>query len=437
MMARLCGNATASTRAVQAETKQTPLDYSDPSKGTFAQRYWVDQSHWAGGNAPFFVSVGGEGPCGPPGGWALELAAKHGAIVASVEHRFYGESLPAGGPAEALSVANLQYLTVANALEDLNEAMDHIAAQYKVPAAAPRVIIGGSYPGGLVGWHRVAFPNRTAFGLASSGVVNPVLEYTAFDEAVAQAVDSQCADVLRATTRAFEAAEANPSERQAARALFGSPPDMSAPDFAYMLADSAAMAVQYGGKEALCTAMKPSSDDAVLRQQFADFTNSRWGTAFGSNCFYDTECLKGDPEHWQPTSRSWRWQKCTEVAWLQTAPATGSLRSSVLTLQALLKQCADVFGAGNANPQVDAIRAAYGGDHPNTTYVFYSQGSDDPWRPAGVTRSISATLQEDTAVCDGCGHCRDLHTPSDADPSVLVKQRQMEADLLEQALQAA
>jgi hypothetical protein len=175
----------------------------------------------------------------------------------------------------------------------------------------------------------------------------------------------------------------------------------------------------------------------LRRSQFAAFTKAHFGENFGADCFYDTECLKTDTARWQPTARSWRWQKCTEVAWLQSAPASGSLRSQSLTMEALLQQCTDVFGAGNDAPNVEGLRSAYGGDKPNTTFVFYSQGSDDPWRPAGVMDSLSATLREYTASCDGCGHCRDLHSPSSSDPQVIAHQRQLEVALLGDALRNA
>eukprot|EP00051_Salpingoeca_urceolata_P009899 m.120335 g.120335 ORF g.120335 m.120335 type:complete len:93 (-) comp16500_c1_seq6:220-498(-) len=74
-----------------------------------------------------------------------------------------------------------------------------------------------------------------------------------------------------------------------ARKLLGSPTDMSTPDFFYMLADSAAMADQYGHKADLCKALGavgPTVDARVVG--FANFTNTFWGKDFGSNCFYDT-----------------------------------------------------------------------------------------------------------------------------------------------------
>lgn len=99
-------------------------------------------------------------------------------------------------------------------------------------------------------------------------------------------------------------------------------------DFFYMMADSAAMADQYGHKEKLCDAMSTAnpSDPNSLMVTFANFTNSYWGSSFGGNCFYDTTCLTYNQSQWQPTSRAWRWQKCSEMAYFQSAPSRNSLR---------------------------------------------------------------------------------------------------------------
>ena len=63
-----------------------------------------------------------------------------------------------------------------------------------------------------------------------------------------------------------------------------------------MIADSGAMAVQYGNKAIMCNQLPPATAPAdQLTRAFANFTNSFWGTAFGSNCFYDTNCLINNP----------------------------------------------------------------------------------------------------------------------------------------------
>lgn len=52
--------------------------------------------------------------------------------------------------------------------------------------------------------------------------------------------------------------------------------------------------------------------------------------------------------------------------------------------------------------------------------VFYSDFSDDPWQRASVWFSPSTSQPYHLAMCDDCGHCMDLHAPSEKDPAPLV-----------------
>lgn len=62
-----------------------------------------------------------------------------------------------------------------------------------------------------------------------------------------------------------------------------------------MVADSAAMAVQYGHKTVLCDTLTPllenTPDEFAIASAFADLTSELYGPDFGSGCFYNTTCL--------------------------------------------------------------------------------------------------------------------------------------------------
>ena len=88
-------------------------------------------------------------------------------------------------------------------------------------------------------------------------------------------------------------------------------------------------------------------------------------------------------------------------------------------------------------PDVDGFNAKYRGFQPNSTNVFACNGSDDPWQGATINATISATYVEKTAVCDGCGHCRDLQRPSASDPATITQQRTELASYVSQWLKAA
>lgn len=232
-----------------------------------------------------FLLIGGEGTLtAPPAGFLAELAQSYGALLVSLEHRFYGESLPNGygffaciymmyvcvcvfgggwwiyttNPHDpppitlhthrfhsSIETENYRYLTVEQALADVAAFSDHLRALYMDnPAPLRFFTFGGSYPGALSSFYRAAYPDHTMGSLSSSGVVHAILAFPQFDMHVAKAVGEQCAARLRNITRAFEDALADPATAAFAKELFGCDPGMWDPDFFYALADSAGTCVR-------------------------------------------------------------------------------------------------------------------------------------------------------------------------------------------------
>jgi pimeloyl-ACP methyl ester carboxylesterase len=341
----------------------------------------------------------------------------------ALEHRFYGQSIPNG----ALSTANYRFLTVQQALADLAHFRDVYQREHMPGSTGGNqwIAVGGSYPGALSAWFRVAYPNATVAALASSGVVLPVYAFHEFDEQVAEAAGEHCADVLRRTTDALELEMARGNGTRV-RALFGSRPEMEDADFFYMLADSAAMAVQYGHKNVLCDHMLGATTvGASLVDAFAQFTNDMYGRDFGDKCFYNTKCLTSEPSRWDD-DRSWRWQKCSQLAYFQVAPSSGSLRSTIVDLAYHERQCRAIFGdVVNPSEGVKQIVELYGGDHPRDGHrIFFSNGADDPWQRASVVKTLIPDDEvANLAVCNLCGHCGDLGSNPNV-PEPLKKQRQ-------------
>jgi len=392
--------------------------------------------------------IGGEGTLqGPPKGFVAELGSDHNALLVALEHRFYGESFPNHDMStEALS----QYLTVDQALADLAAFSDYLQSE-KFPEFPLRFFtIGGSYPGALASWYRIAYPDKTLGSLSSSGVVNAILDFPQFDMYVAKAIGEPCAGRLRNVTRAFEDALRVPAAACVTKGLFGCDCDMWDADFFYMLADAAAMVDQYGRKDELCSFLEKMEEegreegreepsepsDFELVWGFANFTNSYYGKLFGSSCFYDSRCA-GDVSRATLNERSWRWQKCSELAYFQVAPEGeggregggegGSLRSGKVTLEYHLEQCRRIFGEGLGEPRVEEINARFGGARPKATKVFYSDFSDDPWQAASMLEEEREGGREqpfELAVYDGAGHCSDLHASTEGDHPNLVKLRE-------------
>jgi len=422
------------TQGSKGYTLEVPLDHFDEAtSGTFEDHYFLDDTYFDEKSGPIFLEMGGEGGVG--GAHAGDLHKKHKAMALSVEHRFYGNSIPQ----KDRSVKNLKYLTVQQNLADTAAIAEFVKGKYS--GSHTVINFGGSYSGATAAWFRMSYPNVTSGAISSSGVVNAILNFTDFDVQVAEALDKPtpgCADLLRASTKALENrfavsdAEKNRVKKElGAKNLIGT--KMGDPDFWYMVADGTAMADQYGSKAKLCDHLKllpKAATDNERVSNMAKFLTTFWGKTFGQKCFYDSECIK--TENGGSMDRSWRWQKCTQLAFLQPG-YQNSLRSELLTLQDEIDQCTYVFGndAIPADLGTTVFNKEFGGVTPGSgtlpaSKIHFSDYSDDPWNRASVQHQISPSLPYCFLECDGCGHCgsgvpRNLTKCSDEEDAAVAK----------------
>nr|ABF57331.1 protease, serine, 16 [Bos taurus] len=134
---------------------EQPLDpFNASDRRSFLQRYWVNDQHWTSQDGPVFLHLGGEGSLGPGSvmrGHPANLAPIWGALVISLEHRFYGLSIPA----EGLDMAQLRFLSSRHALADAASARLTLSRLFNVSSTSPWICFGGSYAGSLAAWARL------------------------------------------------------------------------------------------------------------------------------------------------------------------------------------------------------------------------------------------------------------------------------------------
>uniref|UniRef100_A0A7S3GB52 Uncharacterized protein n=2 Tax=Palpitomonas bilix TaxID=652834 RepID=A0A7S3GB52_9EUKA len=389
-------------------------DHFDASLDTFMQKYFVVDTYFKGDGYPVLLYINGEGPVsGPPSGYLLDVAKELGALVVTMEHRFYGSSIPNND----FSVENLRLLTVEQALADLNYFATFIRSNVEGAANSKFLCVGGSYSGALSSWFREMYPDTVVGAWSSSGVVNAIFDFVQFDEQVAAAAGEECADDIRNITHKIDYMLSTADGNKKVKTLFGARVDVADADFMYMIADSSAMAIQYGHKLDLCSSLKAARESGeCIVKNFANYTADLWGAEFGGGCFYDTECLKTD----RTMARSWRWQKCSQLAYLQAAPFVKPLRSRIVDLPAQIRQCEEAFAPG-VFPDTALFNLRYGGAHPRTTNVVYVDASDDPWQQASVKEAQGKNEPFLYIECDDCGHCIDLDRSGAAVPEPVQK----------------
>ena len=313
----------------------------------------------------------------------------------------------------------MRYLSVEQALADVAQVITHLQETAPGPTKRKVITFGGSYSGALSAWFRQQYPNITSGSISSSGVVHSIVNFTAFDEVVDEAIGSKCSANVRRHVAALERMFSNADTKDATKRTMGASnligTKLGDKDFWYMVADGVAMADQYGGKERLCSSFSniaENATDAELVTSYATFLKSYWGDAFPSGCFYDGECLimQGHNFSNNDMSRSWRWQKCSQLAYLQPSYARDPIRSSQLTLSDELEQCEYIFGRKfDIVKRSREINMKFGAASPTSgslpaTNIYYLDFSDDPWKAASVDPK-SVKLPYCMTTCAGCGHC--------------------------------
>jgi hypothetical protein len=320
----------------------------------------------------------------------------------------------------------VKYLTVEQAVADGGTFIPFFeafaAGGFQHPAAAPApppapaaarkwVAVGGSYAGAYVSWLSVAHGDLLAATWASSGVVNAIFNFSGFDLVVGEAVGEDCSNALRAVFAAFEGAWGGaPADRARLLGLFFAPPGLhTAGDFAWMLADSAGMAPQYGSKGELCSALNSTARPTpgspppphpghfftgwAALEAFAAWTVGHYGKGFGSSCYYSTSCLAdaGDAATKSDTT-TWVYQCCSQVAFwnVARAPPGAATRSQWVNSSYFEAQCDAIYGPA-VFPDTAAFNARGGGARPPARGpVFATQGSDDPEYTGLGTRWVLA-----------------------------------------------
>ncbi|SMQ53998.1 unnamed protein product [Zymoseptoria tritici ST99CH_1A5] len=427
----------------QAEFQQ-PLDHNDPSKGTFAIRYWFDTTYWKGPGSPIVLTTYGETDAtyyinGLTNRSMVGVTAKAiGAAAILVEHRYFGQSIPV----DSLTTANMKYLTLEDSLKDLS----YFARTVELPFArnagcasnaadVPWVLMGGSYAGSLAAWTAKLFPDTFWAYYASSSVVHQTAAFWQFFEPVKQNMPQDCRDDVTAVIDHMDEILIHGSEQNIAdlKARFDFPAKIDSVDFMYALARAPSLWFQRDiaseAKEGAPRAKflvwcdyvenavnKSSSSTAgPVGVEAALDGYAKWWHELGANeaksetgCTPDTtnfDCF--DTTETGPiTDRSlsladdisYSWMQCSwpdENFQVGAPPGIPSLLSRLITVEHRLTSfCAKYFPPGPNGETygiakgltAEDVNAYTGGwDVSGTTRLIYVNGEYDMWRAGGVS----------------------------------------------------
>lgn len=182
------------------------IDHSNPSLGTFKQRYWWNIDHYGGPHSPISLESPGESAVytDPDGNLSgvdnrtlpgLLAQDNHGAYIV-IEHRYFGNSTPVRGN---LDTENAQHLTLDNSIQDLIYFAKNVVFPFDKtngtatnPKQAPWLLSGCSYSGALSAWTQGLAPGTFWAYEAGSAVVQTLEQFWDYYEPIKNAMPKNC-----------------------------------------------------------------------------------------------------------------------------------------------------------------------------------------------------------------------------------------------------
>ncbi len=190
------------------------------------------------------------------------MAQRLQGLILVLQHRFYGKSLPFG--LDSYSVENMRLLNSQQALKDLAYFTERVKTLklHKVENS-PWISIGGSYPGAVSAWYRYKYPHLTIGAIASSAVINAIVDFKQFDEQMflsANKSGDYCYKAINQSSIRVQSILAG-GEGAAFKAQFTGADKLTDNQFLFFWIDSIVGEIQYGSRTKLCNSLKGKSAD--------------------------------------------------------------------------------------------------------------------------------------------------------------------------------
>jgi hypothetical protein len=434
MLALLFLRWTMRLPALPGDTNTFPqlLDhFNTSSTETFPQRYVVNDTFCRSPgasscprNSPIILYISGESPMSTrwvSSGNVVDLAIRTHALLASLEHRFYGSSIPFDLTTSVLS----RYLTTQQALADLAFFVDFLKGGN---SARPVIVVGGSYAGTLSTYFRQTYPNHANWSWSSSPPLLVKLNFTEYDEHCAEVLRNQtdypnCLANSVAMVKWFDEVIKNDTQREMVRMRMGLNRSTDPISMVSMVSDQLAGMIQYR-----------SGDGG---QELREYCRNQSGPSFDVESFFEWFRADNlDPDENDPllltnTSglapdadyRAWTWQTCNEYGWFQTA--SGKLRSASVNLSYYDRICRTIFDDLGVPDQTD-LRRRFGGLKPNVSNIVFVNGGIDPWSTLSVPTEGNITEYHWYSVKIYSGsHCSELSRPGINESAETTQKREL------------
>ncbi|XP_067670200.1 putative serine protease K12H4.7 [Haliotis asinina] len=446
-----------SSSSVTERWFQQKLDHFTASDDRhWKQRYFINDKFYKPGG-PAFLYIGPEVALpaiyAEKGAW-LEYAKTHDAIGFALEHRYYGKSRPTTD----VSTANLRYLSVEQALEDLASFIVACNKEHNLKDIK-WITFGGSYGGLLSTWMRLKFPHLVAGAVAHSAplavpTIAPEYLVGAGEdmrivpgcyETVSAAFD-KVREILKTDSgvktlqNLFRVCNFDQTNRLDVENLMM---DLVTPIVSTIqfnnINPGTLMLIPNQTISSMCNVLTDKTTGSPLQRlaEYARIYNQNYtvqkdqcrNTTFAS--LVSTGSVINYENNDGFSIRQWRYQQCTQIGVFVATTSDRQPLGNAVSEDYYYKICEGMFGPAFNQSLVkrghDDIIMNYGGLDIRVTNVIYTQGTDDPWIKYGFTRNPNPRAY--AVVVKGVGHVAAI-LPSSTSDSVDLKNARLEIQRL-------
>ncbi|KAF5729444.1 lysosomal Pro-X carboxypeptidase [Tripterygium wilfordii] len=418
------------------------FNYKPESYAIFKQRYMVSYKHWHGAHvaAPIFAYLGEESSVDDDVkgiGFLSDNAARFGALIVYIEHRYYGKSVPFGGfQNETLKNATERgYFNSAQALADYAEVLTYLKQKLSAEAS-PIIVIGGSYGGMLASWFRLKYPHIALGALASSA---PILYFDGVTPAEAyydvvtkdfRETSESCYNTIKMSWSEIDRVAAKQDGLSILSKKFKAcKPLDSASALKNYLDNMYTGAAQYDRPPRYPVTVVCSGIDGETTEG-SDLLDKIAAGMFAYRG--EKDCYQLQDFFPSETRLGWNWQVCSDIVIPIGVGNDTMFPPSPFNMTDNTEYCKEKYGV---TPRPHWVTTYYGGQNIKqvlrrfASNIIFSNGLRDPYSSGGVLEDISHTV---VAVSTKQGsHCLDiLPARKEEDPEWLVMQRNIELEII-------
>ncbi|CRL04374.1 CLUMA_CG017466, isoform A [Clunio marinus] len=409
-----------------------PLDhFNEFNEETWTMRYFVNEGLYQDGG-PIFIYIGGDYQVGTywlEHGHMFDIAVDLNGIVFGTETRFFGQNQPRNDT----STENLRFLSTDQILADTARLIDHIKQQDGRLSNAKVILVGQLYGGNIASWFRVKYPSYADGLWSSSSFVEARLNFAEYLEIVGDDLRVHGSlDCYRRIWRAFRTMEnlINGGRSHLFDDMFGlcnsldASNDLEVDRFFASIVEDVSLGIINGDYlyvHDMCqdiTNINITNDLIAFSEWF--LIEHRWQGCFQMNFQAQIDFLTGSD--WNDFGvisgrRQYQYLTCTEYGWFATTDSNNQPFGSRIRLNYFIELCRRVFGEWITEEMLqendETFNLNFGGNRPQITNAFFTNGGMDPHRAVNVLEDIGDSVEARTLPF--YGHSIDLNSLSDDD----------------------